>query len=143
MHLMAYDEHLAARMRALLSERDDVSEKKMFGGLAFMIDGNMCLGIVGADLMVRVGREAWEACLAMEGARPMDFTGRPMRGYVYVGTEALATQSDLGAWIGRGVAFVKTLPAKTARTAKKKSAKKKSAKKKSAKKKSATRAVSR
>ena len=84
---MAYDEGLAQRIREALTERDDVTEKKMFGGLAFLLGGNMCCGVVGDELMVRVGAAAYSEALTQPYARQMDFTGRPMRGMVYVDCE--------------------------------------------------------
>ena len=77
---MAYDEELAERIRAALGDRADVSERKMFGGLSFMLRGNMCCGVDKTNLMVRVGSEAYDEALAQPGARLMDFTGRPMKG---------------------------------------------------------------
>lgn len=124
---MAYDEALADRIRMALAERTDISEKKMFGGIAFMLAGNMTVGIVGDDLMVRVGPDAWEKSMALSHARPMDFTGRPMKGYVYVAPKGIATAAKLRTWIGRGVDFAETLPPKTAK--KKVAKKKKTAKK--------------
>ncbi len=109
---MALDEALVARMRACLADRRDVEEKRMFGGLAFMVGGHMCCGPLGTDLMVRVGPEAYEACLALPGARVMDFTGRPMKGFVTVAADAIAEDSALAKWIARGLAFVETLPPK-------------------------------
>ncbi len=108
---MGYDEDLAARVRGVLSERDDVLERKMFGGLAFMVSGSMCCGIVGDELMVRVGPDRYEAALSRPHARPMDFTGRPLKGMVYVGRAGLRTARDLGRWVGEGVAFVEEVPA--------------------------------
>jgi hypothetical protein len=84
----------------------------MFGGLAFLIDGNMCIGIVGDDLMVRVGSDAYEGALAQPHAREMDFTGRPMRGIVYVGTKGTASKQALEKWIDRGLDFAGSLPPK-------------------------------
>ena len=110
---MAYDEKLAGRIRKVFPKGG--AEKEMFGGVAFMLGGNMCVGIVGDDLMARVGPEAHDACLAMPHARPMDFSGRPMKGYVYVAPAGLKTDAALGAWIGRASAFVKTLPPKKAK----------------------------
>lgn len=109
---MAFDEALAARVRDVLRRRRNVSEKKMFGGLAFMVRGNMCVGIVGKDLMVRVGPDATADALARPHARPMDFTGRPMRGMVYVAAAGTKKDDDLKGWVERGLKFVKTLPAK-------------------------------
>ena len=89
-----------------------VVEKRMFGGIAFMLRGNMCCGIVRDDLMVRVGPERLEEALAQPHARPMDFTGRPMKGMVYVGPEGLRSDTDLNAWLRRAVEFTETLPPK-------------------------------
>jgi TfoX/Sxy family transcriptional regulator of competence genes len=109
---VAYDERLAKRIRRALSGREGLSEKKMFGGIAFMLNGNMCCGIVGDELMLRVGRERFEETLARPHARPMDFTGRPMKGMVYVGPEGIKSDADLAAWLGRGAEFAATLPPK-------------------------------
>ncbi|MBX3049905.1 MAG: TfoX/Sxy family protein [Caldilineaceae bacterium] len=109
---MAYDETLAARVRDILSDQFGVVEKKMFGGLAFMWRGNMTVGITNEGLMVRVGKENNEKSLAYPHTRPMDFTGKPMKGFIYVAPEGVATDDDLRAWVGRGVAFSETLPAK-------------------------------
>ncbi len=109
---MAYDEVLAERVRSCLAPRPDVVAMKMFGGIAFMVGGNMACGIVGEDLMVRVGPEAHAAALAEPHVRPMDFSGRPMRGYVYVGPDGLGTDADLDRWVERGVVFAQTLPPK-------------------------------
>ena len=109
---MAYDERLAKRIRRALSGREGLSEKKMFGGIAFMLNGNMCCGIVGDELMLRVGRERFEETLARPHARPMDFTGRPMKGMVYVGPEGIQSDAGLAAWLGRGIDFAATLPPK-------------------------------
>lgn len=79
---MAYDERLAERVRKSLVRRRGISEKKMFGGLCFLANGHMCRGVIGKDLVVRVGPKAYEASLKTPGARPMDFTGRPLRGLV-------------------------------------------------------------
>ncbi len=107
---MAYDEGLADRVRGALLPRPDIEEEKMFGGLAFMVGGHMCCGVIGDDLMVRVGRDAYEDALAAKGARPMDFTGRPLRGMVYVGSEGHRTDDALASWVRRGTDFVASLP---------------------------------
>ncbi len=109
---MAYDEGVAQRLREALSDEDDVVEKKMFGGIAFMHRGNMCCGVVGDELMVRVGADAYDTALREPHARPMDFTGRPMRGMLYVGTDGFESDEVLGAWLQRAMAFTKTLPPK-------------------------------
>ncbi len=108
---MAYDEKLAARIRQALGPRDDVEERKMFGGIAFLRDGRMFVGITGDDLMVRVGPERYEESLGKPHARPMDFTGRPMKGYVYVAPAGRRTDTSLRAWVTLGARFVETLPA--------------------------------
>ncbi len=109
---MAYDEKLAQRIGAVVSERDDVTSKKMFGGIAFMLNGNMCCGIVGDDLMVRVGPDAFEDALSRPGARPMDFTGRPMKGMVYVDADAVSSREQLESWVRQGLDYAGSLPAK-------------------------------
>lgn len=109
---MAYDEGLAQRIRERLDEERGVTEKRMFGGLAFLVDGNMSVGVVGEELMVRVGADAYEATLALPHAREMDFTGRPMKGFVYVATAGFEGDEDLGAWVDRGLDFARSLPRK-------------------------------
>lgn len=109
---MAYDETLAQRIRELLADKHSVVEKRMFGGIAFMLRGNMCCGIVRDDLMVRVGPERHEEALAQPHARPMDFTGRPMRGMVYVTPEGCRTDEALKRWVEQGLNFAATLPPK-------------------------------
>jgi hypothetical protein len=86
---MAYDERLANRIRQALSGRRDIGERKMFGGLAFLCQGRMCCGIVGNDLMVRVPLDEFDAVLRRQHVRPMDFTGKPLRGFVYVSPSGL------------------------------------------------------
>lgn len=113
---MAYDEGLAHRIRECLSElRGDgtaLTEKRMFGGLSFLLRGNMTVGVVGDELIARVGQETAEGALARPEARPMDFTGRPMRGWVTVGGPALAEDQVLEYWITTALAFAATLPPK-------------------------------
>ena len=111
---MAYDEGLAERIRGVLEERNDVSEKRMFGGLAFLVRGHMSVGIVKDRLMVRVGPEVYDRLLEQPHARKMDFTGRPMKGFLYVTPPGLESDADLERWVGRGVAFATALPAKKA-----------------------------
>jgi TfoX/Sxy family transcriptional regulator of competence genes len=113
---MAYDEKLADRVRELLEPRRDISERKMFGGVAFMVNGNMFVGVSDNDLMVRVGPDAHEASLARPHARPMDFTGRPMNGYVFVGPGGYRTRKALESWVERGLRFAATLPKKPKKT---------------------------
>lgn len=109
---MSFDKGLAQRIRDVLLDQDGLVEKKMFGGLAFMVYGNMACGVVREDLMVRVGPDAYEGALGQPHARPMDFTGRPMRGMVYVDGTGLEEEDDLAAWVLRGVNFAMSLPAK-------------------------------
>ena len=109
---MAYDEGLAQRVREMLAEHSGITEKKMFGGIAFLLRGNMCCGVVGDDLMVRVGPGAYEDSLRLPAARPMDFTGRPMKGFVFVGPDGYESDDDLDAWVTRGAGFALSLPAK-------------------------------
>jgi len=108
---MAYDEKLAERVRTTIGDRDGVTERKMFGGLAFMLDGHMFCGIVGDELMLRLGPEGADAALKKPHVRPMDFTGRPMAGMVFVARDVLRGAA-LGCWVDAGVAFALTLPPK-------------------------------
>lgn len=110
---MAYDEDLASRIREILTEGGDVEERKMFGGIAFMVGGHMCVGVIGDELMVRVGPDAHEKVIEKPHARPMDFTGRPMKGYVYVAQPGVGTEAKLRKWIQLARDFVETLPPKT------------------------------
>ncbi len=110
---MAYDDELAHRIREQLADEHGVTEKAMFGGLAFMLAGNMAVGISsGGELMVRVGADASDEALARPNTRIFDMTGRPMKGWILVATEGFASKRQLGAWVRRGVAFARTLPAK-------------------------------
>lgn len=109
---MAYDERLGDRVRAALKGTRGLTEKRMFGGLCFLVSGNMCCGIVDDELMVRVGPDAYADALARPHAREMDFTGRPLTGYVYVAAPGLRHGRSLQAWVDRGVRFARTLPRK-------------------------------
>jgi TfoX/Sxy family transcriptional regulator of competence genes len=102
---MAYDEQLAERIRQALGARSDMTERKMFGGVAFLRDGRMCCGIVGQDLMVRVVEAEMPAVMQQRHVRPMDFTGRPLRGFVYVAPLGFSTAAALKTWIARGLRF--------------------------------------
>jgi hypothetical protein len=104
---MPFDQDLAARIRRMLRRRANISERQMFGGLAFMYKDKMCRGIVGRDLMVRVLEKDMKSALRHPHVRPMDFTGRPMRGFVYVAPQGVATEDSLRRWVLKGVAFVK------------------------------------
>jgi len=109
---MAYDDLLASRVRRALADTDGLTERQMFGGLCLLINGHMCAGIVGSTLMVRVGPDGYAEALAQPHVRPMDFTGRPMTGMIFVDPPALATDASLGAWVRRGAAHAGSLPAK-------------------------------
>jgi TfoX/Sxy family transcriptional regulator of competence genes len=108
---MPYDEKLADRIRQALGPEDEIEERKMFGGIAFLRAGRMFVGITGDDLMVRVGPERYQESLGKPHVRPMDFTGRPMTGYVYVAPAGRRTDGSLRAWVTLGARFVATLPA--------------------------------
>jgi TfoX/Sxy family transcriptional regulator of competence genes len=118
---MAYDEELALRVRNGLAEYPSIEEKKMFGGLAFMLRGHMCIGVVDDELMVRVGPDAYEKALSKPHAREMDFTGKPLNGFVYVGRAGVKTPADLRDWIRQGTQFVLGLPPKASTSKKRKS----------------------
>ncbi|MDP5209088.1 MULTISPECIES: TfoX/Sxy family protein [unclassified Microbulbifer] len=107
---MAYNKTLAEKVRNLLQENQGLSEKQMFGGLAFMLNGNMACGVIGEELMVRVGPDHYQEALAERYTRPMDYTGRPLKGMVYVEEDAVA--EDLDSWVNRGVQFAGSLPPK-------------------------------
>jgi TfoX/Sxy family transcriptional regulator of competence genes len=109
---MAYDEMLAERIRGVLRGRDGVTEQKMFGGIAFMVGGNMAVGVIRDDLMVRVGPDGHDAALPQSHVRVMDFANKPMRGMVYVGPEGVAADAELERWVGVGADFAATLPPK-------------------------------
>jgi TfoX/Sxy family transcriptional regulator of competence genes len=109
---MAYDERVAERVRKALGDSGELTEKRMFGGIAYMFRGNMCCGVIGDRLMVRVGPGGYEAALSRPHAKPMDFTGRPMKGFVYVEPAGFASAGDLKSWIAMAVDFARSLPAK-------------------------------
>lgn len=109
---MSYDETLADRIRAVLGDRPDITERRMMGGLTFLSAGRMCGGVVGPDLVARVGRDAMSAALQQRHVRPMDFTGRPLAGFVYVAPEGLRRAADLRAWLERGLAVAAQAPGK-------------------------------
>ena len=109
---MAYDEGLAERVRDYFSGLKNVSEKKMFGGLAFMLNGNMCVGINNSLLMARVGKDHYETLIQKPHAQEMDFTGKSLKGFIYVDENGTSEDDDLYQWLTDSVNFVKTLPAK-------------------------------
>lgn len=109
---MAYNEVLAQRVRDLITPRSDFAEKKMFGGIAFMVNGNMALCVSGDDLVVRAGIAQFEAALEMRGADLFQPTGKPMTGWVKVAPAGHQTEESLESWIKMAMEFVQTLPAK-------------------------------
>ena len=109
---MTYDEGLAERVREVLAGLCDVravEERKMFGGLCFLVGGKMACGILGEELMARVGPDGYEAALRRKHAREMDFTGRTMRGFVYVSAAGVRRTRDLSGWVGQGVAYARSV----------------------------------
>jgi TfoX/Sxy family transcriptional regulator of competence genes len=108
---MAFDEGLAQRLRERLGA-ERVAERKMFGGLAFLVDGNMCVGVMGEELIARVGPDATDAALRRPGARLFDFSSRPMKGWLQVEPAALEDDDALDAWVEDALGYVRTLPPK-------------------------------
>lgn len=109
---MAYDEKLAERVRTIFQTDPTYSEKKRFGRVCLLVGRNMPVGVTGTDLMVRPGPENFEAASTLPHARPMDFTGRPMKGFVYVESAGPETDTAAAAWVERGAGFARSLPAK-------------------------------
>jgi TfoX/Sxy family transcriptional regulator of competence genes len=109
---MAFDQGLAQRIREQLAPTGGVAEKQMFGGLAFLVDGNMCVGVIGEELIARVGLDATGTALERPGSRLFDFTGRPMKGWISVEPAALEDDAALAAWVDDALRFVHTLPPK-------------------------------
>jgi TfoX/Sxy family transcriptional regulator of competence genes len=109
---MAYDEELAARVKEILEESVALSERKMFGGIAYMVHGDMCCGVIKDDLMLRLDPEVAQQALSDQNVRPMDFTGRPMKGFVFVSSKGTATEARLRRHVQSALAFVETLPPK-------------------------------
>ncbi|NQD92373.1 TfoX/Sxy family protein [Pseudomonas sp. CrR25] len=109
---MSYDEGLAERLREALQGHQDITEKRMFGGLAFMSRGYMFLGIIGEVLMARVGPDSYTETVSLPHVREMDFTGKPMKGYVFVDPPGFESDSDLVEWVEKCHRFVQSLPPK-------------------------------
>lgn len=107
---MAYDEGVAVRVRAAVRSRAGITERKMFGGLAFMANGNMFIGVLGSTLMARVGPAAYAGALVQPHVREMDFTGRPMKGYVFVEPEGFDSAEALEFWVSKSYEFSASLP---------------------------------
>ncbi len=133
--IMAFDEKLRARLEAALKKKKGIVEKRMFGGVAFMHNGKMALGVQGKDLMVKVGAEHYDAALERPHVRPMDFTGKPLKGYVYVAPPGFKTPAGLKGWIERGLVGAACGPPNKTR---KKTASKKATPKRNSKKKAET-----
>lgn len=104
---MAYNELIAQRIRERLADRDDVREMKMMGGLTFMVNGKMCVGVLQDDLMARINPDAREQAFERPGCREMDFTGKPMKAFVFVGEEGTTHNEDLDYWIGLALEYNK------------------------------------
>ena len=109
---MAFDEQLAERVRKAVKGQAGLVEKKMFGGIAFLIDGNMSVGIHGDELIVRIDPDETGAALKEPGVRPFDISGRPMKGWLLVGGNGIEGSKSLGKWIRRGVDYAASLPKK-------------------------------
>jgi TfoX/Sxy family transcriptional regulator of competence genes len=109
---MAYDLKLAERIRRYLEREAKLEEKRMFGGVGYLVNGNMACGIHGDDLIVRVGPEKYQAALARPHTRPFDMTGRPMAGWIMVAPQGCARDGELNDWIAQGVALALSLPPK-------------------------------
>lgn len=109
---MAYNRELAEEIRSRIGEHPVLTEKEMFGGIAFMVAGNMAVGVSGNELMVRVGKDAHDEAVALPGARIFDLSSRPMRGWIVVASEGIATDAELETWIQKGILFAESLPPK-------------------------------
>lgn len=109
---MAYDEKLAERLNSLIKGRKGFAEKKMFGGIAFMLNGNMCFGVHKKSLVLRMDEESANLSLKQKNVKPFDITGRPMKGWIMVSKEGIKTKGNLDKWTSLAVKFVKTLPKK-------------------------------
>lgn len=109
---MAYDQGLAQRMREELDQIPNLSEKEMFGGIGFMVNGNMACGVNKEELIVRVGPENYDQALKKPHTRVFDFTGRPMKGWVMIAPEGYESDEDLKYWVEQGVSFAQSLPEK-------------------------------
>ena len=110
---MTFNELTASQIRSAIQVTPGISEQHMFGGVSFMLDGNMCCGVIDDNLVMRVGPDAYEGALSEPHTRPMDFTGRPLRGFIYVDREGFASEALLRQWIDRGMSYVRTLPPKS------------------------------
>ena len=112
---MAFDEELATRIRKLLGKRRGLAEKKMFGGIAFLLNGNMCCGVHRNEMIVRIDPDETASALKQPHVRIFDISGRPMKGWILVSAAGVAGESALWNWVGSGVAYASSLPPKTRR----------------------------
>ena len=112
---MAYDLALAERIAGLLEGKKRLTQKRMFGGVSFLVNGKMCCGVIGNKLVARVGQERYDALLRKPYAKPMDFTGRPLRGFIYVLSQGLRNHQSLKTWVDRGLRYTESVPAKRKR----------------------------
>lgn len=110
---MPYDESLGSRIRSLLKDHPGLQEKKMFGGVGFLVNGNMACGVHKDSLIVRVGAEAYTSAMTRPGTRPFDMTGHPMAGWVMVDPPGFASDQELSRWVQQGLDFAASLPVKT------------------------------
>jgi len=118
---MPYNEELAVRVRNALAGQRRVVEKKMMGGLTFMVNDKMCVGILHDDLMARIDPDVYEAALTRKGCREMDFTGKPMKGFVFISPEGTRTARDLSYWLDLALAFNKKAKASKKKTTRRRS----------------------
>jgi TfoX/Sxy family transcriptional regulator of competence genes len=109
---VAYDTELAERVRDAIALREELTEREMFGGIGFMLGGNMACGVIGEELIVRLGPEEAERALAEPHTRPFDYTGRPMKGWIYVAAAGLKGDDELAEWVDAGADLAASLPAK-------------------------------
>jgi len=109
---MAFDNHLADRIRKQLADEKGLTERKMFGGIGFLLNGNMCCGVIGAEVVIRLDPEQTDRALANKHTRIFDFSGRPMKGWIYVGAKAVETDGDLKHWLQIGLKYARSLPPK-------------------------------
>lgn len=109
---MAYDQSIADEVRTAIGGHSGLTEREMFGGIAFMINGNMAVGVSGSELMVRVGKDAHDEVVSLPGARTFDMGARPMKGWLSVSEEGFSTEKDFAAWVERGVSYAESLPPK-------------------------------
>jgi len=109
---MAFDEKLADRIREILGNSKSITERKMFGGICFMLNGNMIGGVLKDDLIVKIDKESHAKAVAQKHVRPFDFTGKPMVGIIFVSPDGTKTRKNLEQWIEMGTAHARALPAK-------------------------------